>query len=92
MDDVRNNPEAIIEAVANALGIPPEEVSIDMLYEAENGIVADVRTPEDTEIPKDFGEKVTAVLAKTPEFAEVEVFEPGSFLFLGWLHTKESPR
>ena len=82
INDVKDNPEAVIEAVARALGIPPEEISIDDLHETPSGILVKVRSPKDTEIPKDFAEKAQEELRKKPGFSDVNIAEPGIFFFL----------
>jgi hypothetical protein len=77
-DDVQNNPHAIIEAVANALGIPPEEISLDQIYETDKGVVVEVRHPINAETPKDFARQVNKQLRKHRPYTKAIVKSPGN--------------
>ena len=82
MDDVQNNPGAIIEAVANALGLNPEDVSLDEIFETEDGIYVGARVPKSVEVPKTFAENVSEVLKNAgKEFADVVATDSGKSVF-----------
>ena len=78
-EDLKNNPDDVVKAIADALGISPEEVSIDDIMETDKGLVAVVRHPDNAEIPKDFSDKVQDNLKKSaiPELASVRVNDAG---------------
>lgn len=80
-EDLKNNPDAVLKAIADALGISPEEVSIDDIMETDKGLVAIVRHPDNVEIPKDFANKVQDNLRKSsiPELANARVNDAGKY-------------
>ena len=81
--DIEKNPDAVIDAIAKALGESPEEISIDTVEETDEGITVIFICPGDSEKPADFTDKVEEELKKTPEFNDVDVTDPGiSFFFL----------
>ena len=80
LDDVANNPDAIIDAIAKALGEPSEEISIDDVEETDKGITLTFTYP-DGKKPADFTNRVENELQKTPEFDDVDVLDPGILFF-----------
>ena len=82
LDDVEKNPDAIIDAVAKALGESPEEISIDYVKETDEEITIIFLYFGDAEKPADFTDKIEEELQKTPGFDDVEVVvDPGILFF-----------
>ena len=79
MDDFEENVDAVLDAIANVLGVDPGEISLDDVQKTENGLVLTVRHPDDAYYPDDFSELLQKELQETPAFKNIDVEEPCNF-------------
>ena len=77
---MKEDPDAVIKAIAEALGIPPSTIKLDDICETEDGdVVIEFENPEDAEIPSNFTEQFADALGKyDPVFADLVVSNPGN--------------
>ena len=73
MDDVRNNPDAVKQAIAGALGIHPSEVDLSKISATPNGVMMDITHPADKPMDANVAKKVSQKLKKEPGFENVNV-------------------